>query len=172
MKSIVRIATILALVLMPSLSAMAQSTPESASDELTPFAFGLDAPATFIDQRGNAIFSISVTGIEQNWQDHDEYDMPQMGMEYVRVHLAITNHAGRDGTVMPYTMLMLDSMGAVLQMGYIYDRPDVWIDEVVVPAGETVEGSMIFEIYPDLEPLALMWQPEYTSYVIIYLGDE
>lgn len=172
MKLVFRVLILLALVLVPSFSAVAQSTPEPVADEMTPFAFGLNAPATFIDERGNAIYSISITGIEPNWQDHDEYDTPRVGMEWVQVQLEITNLTSRAANVSPYTISLLDSTGAVLNMGFIYDREDIWIDEITLPAGESVEGTMIFEIYPDVDPMTLLWQPEYSSYVIIYLGDQ
>lgn len=172
MKFVSRIVAMLALVLVSSFSAVAQSTPEAVADEMTPFAFGLDSPATFIDQRGNPVFSIVVTGIERDWQSPSDFDTPQAGMEYVQLQLAVTNHGARAGVLSPYTVLMLDSMGAVMYLGYIYDQPDIWIDDVTVPAGETVEGSIVFEMYADLEPMTVLWQPEYTTYVIIYLGDE
>lgn len=172
MKSVGRMFVMLMLVLVPAVSAAAQSTPEAVPGEPTVFARGFGEPATYVDARGNPVFSITVAEVERDWQDYDEYSAPERGSEYVLVQLTVTNLTARPATVSPYTIVMVDSLGMVMEMGYIYDDPEIWMDDITLDAGETVEGAMVFQMYTDVEPMILMWQPEYGYYVFVYLGDE
>lgn len=160
------------VMLMPAMSAMAQSTPEAASGEPTPFAQGLNTPATYTDIRGNPVFSISVTGVERDWQGYEQYSAPEASKEYVAVSLTVTNLTSRASTVSPYMIQMLDSTGMLMEQAYLYEVTDIWVDDISVPAGESVEGTMLFLMYTDLEPMMLMWQPEYGVFVMVYLGED
>lgn len=174
MNVIFRIMTIVLLMAVAPVSAGAQATPESSSGSDGPpaFAKGLNTPATFIDERGNPVFEISVTEVERDWQDYTEYYPPERGMEYVLVSVRITNLTSREAEILPYMISMIDSTGLVMNQAFATDSPDVWYDNVPVGAGETVEGGLLFSMYMDMEPLMLMWQPEYTTYIFVYLSEQ
>lgn len=174
MKFISRIIVLLALVLMPAITS-AQATPQAAeplaNGKPSIFAMGIGAPATFLDQRGNEVMSITLTNIERNWEEYDTYSKPDAGKEYVLLTFEITNLTSRPADFSPYTLTLVDSMGMGTTPAYIYDNEDIWSDDISVGPGETVEGSMAFGIYADLDPVVIMWQPEWDSYIFIYLGD-
>lgn len=170
MKYIVRIVALFALLISPAFMATAQ-TPEAATGDPTSFADGLNQPATFFDDRGNPVFEVMVTGVELDWQDYDEYSAPERGMMYVKVDFSFTNLSARAEIVSPYTIMLIDNMGLSNSQGYFSDAPDLMMEDVAVEPGATEEGSLVFAMYMDLEPMMILWQPDYNLYVFIHIGE-
>lgn len=170
MKRMVRLLIMLALLVSPALVASAQ-TPVVTSGEPRAFASGVGQPATFFDDRGNPILEVVVTGMEMDWQDYDEMYPPDRGMVYVKIDFTFTNLTDSAETIMPYSIMLIDSTGLMLNQAYMPDNPDIMIEDIPLDAGGTVEGSLIFSAYQEFEPIMVMWQPEYTQYVFIYLGE-
>ncbi len=170
MKGMVRLLIMLALLVSPALVASAQ-TPVVTSGEPQAFASGVGQPATFFDDRGNPILEVVVTGMEMDWQDYDEMYPPDRGMVYVKIDFTFTNLTDSAETIMPYSIMLIDSTGLMLNQAYMPDNPDIMIEDIPLDAGGTVEGSLIFSAYQEFEPIMVMWQPEYTQYVFIHLGE-
>lgn len=170
MKNVVRIVALFGLLIAPTMIVSAQ-TPEAASGEPSAYASGMNTPATFFDDRGNAVFEVEVTGIEHDWQDYDEFSSPERGKVYVKVDFAFTNLSDRAEIISPYTITMVDSMGLATEQGYFGDAPDLMTEDVAIDPAGTVEGSIVFLMYTDLEPLMIVWQPDYSLFVFIYLGE-
>ena len=170
MKRIQRLVCVFLISLLASPVAAAQS-PE-AEGEPSAFAGGLNTPATFIDERGNPVFELTVTELDVDWQEYDEYSAPDRGKIYVRMVMSITNLDDRDATAQPYSMVMVDNHGVISQQVYI-NAPDeaYWGSDFTVPGGGTVEGWVLFQMYDDQEPMMLMWQPEFSYYVFVLLRD-
>lgn len=175
MKALGRLLIILSFVLIPSGVVMAQSTPDAADTGAeSPFAFGVGSTATYLDARGNPVFEVTVTEIERDWQDPNP-DMsfpPERGMDHVAIHLSVTNLGSRATTISPYTFTLIDSMGAGADSAWVSEQEDVWQMDVPMDGGETVEGMIVFSMYTDVDPMVIMFQPDWESYVFIYLGDD
>lgn len=170
MKHMFRFVMLLGLLMSPSLIASAQ-TPVADSGEPKAYAHGLNQPATFFDDRGNPIFEVMVTGMESDWQDYDEYSAPERGMVYVKVDFTFTNLTDRAEIISPYTITLVDTMGLAVDQAYISDNPEIMIEDTPIDPGATVEGSLVFAVYQDLEPMMVVWQPDYALFVFIYLGE-
>ncbi len=170
MKFLIRVGILLVLLMSPGLMATAQ-TPEAVSGEPSSFASGLNQPATFFDDRGNPVFEIMVTGMERDWQSEDEYTVAERGMTFVKIDFAFTNLSDRAEIVSPYVVMLVDNMGLTAQQVYISDDPTIFTEDVAVEPGATVEGSLVYSIYTDLEPNLIVWQPDYNLYVIIHIGE-
>lgn len=169
-KHLLRLVVLICVLCMPMFSATAQ-TPEAATGPSTAFGPGIGEPATFFDDRGNPIMEIVVTGVEVDWQDYDEFSAPERGKVYVKVDLALTNLTDRAETFSPYSLLLIDSTGLMAEQGYFADIEGLMVEDVPVDAGGTVEGSVVYALYAEVQPLMLVWQPDYTMYVFIYLGE-
>lgn len=170
MKFLSRIGVLLALLLSPAVMATAQ-TPEAVTGDPSSFASGMNQPATFFDDRGNPVFEVMVTGVELDWQDYDEFSAPERGSMYVKVDFSFTNLSDRAEIVSPYTIMLIDNMGLATTQGYFADAPDLMIEDVSLDPGGTVEGSLVFSMYMDLEPMMIVWQPDYNLYVFIHIGE-
>ena len=171
MKRILQIVALLCLLATPITITSAQTPEASPSAEPTAFATGLNQPATFFDGRGNPVFEITLTNIEDDWQEYDEYSAPDRGMIYVKLDFTFTNLTDRSDIISPYDIMLIDQFGMAVDQGYFSDRADIMTDDVAIAAGETIDGSVVFSIFADLQPMMVLWEPEYDLHVFIYLGD-
>ena len=134
-----------------------------ASDN-SAIATGLNAPSTYVDEAGNPIATLEVTGIEEDWQDFGEYNEPERGMVYRAINVKITNVSGASIIIEPYDFSMLDSTG--MNNGRAWAEPaegsevKVLTDDTPLGDGETFEGLLVFQMYPDIAPTAVLWQPD------------
>jgi hypothetical protein len=113
-----------------------------------------------------------VTGMEVDWQEFDELYPPERGMVYVKVDLEFTNLTDRAEIVSPYSILLVDSTGIMLSQAFVPENPEIMVEDVTVDPGATAEGSVVFAMFEDVDPMMLVWQPDMTQWVFVYLGDE
>lgn len=172
MKRILQLVAVLCLLTLPLTQVTAQTPDATPSGEPNAFARGLNQTATFFDGRGNPVFEITLTGIEDDWQDYDEYSAPDRGMVYIKLDFTFTNLTDRSDIISPYDIMLIDEFGMAVEQGYFSDNRDIMTDDVAIAAGETIEGSVVYAIYADLEPMMVLWEPEYDLHVFIYLGDD
>lgn len=172
MKRIMYLVAVFLLFIVPSAHISAQTPVATTPDEPSAFARGLNQTATFFDGRGNPVFEITLTGIERDWQGYDEYSAPDRGMVYLKLDFTFTNLTDRSDIISPYDIMLIDEFGMAVEQGYFSDNRDIMTDDAAIAAGETIEGSVVYEIYADLEPMMVLWEPEYDLHVFIYLGED
>lgn len=170
MNRLVRVLVVLSFLVVPT-AAMAQSTPAVTGGGEGPFVFGLNQPALYTDERGTAVFEISVTDVEREWEAPEEVFPPERGKEFVAIHFSITNLTDDATEISPFSMTLLDSLGYPTEQAWLGDMEGVWFESVPIGGNETIEGAVVFIMYSDLEPGVVMFQPEYNAWVLIYLGD-
>lgn len=161
--------------------AMAQDATPGADEPVAPsggetaFASGIGEPAAYFSERGDAIALITVTDVERGWQDYGEYYEPDPGYEYVAVTFEIENLARNNMIAEPFDFSMLDELGRNNSRSYV--SPDeasgvtIFEDDTAIASGETVELTIIFELYEQTETAALMWQPDSGIIVMVDLRD-
>lgn len=175
MKRMVRFLMFLVLLMLPTVAVSAQTpaaTPgASTTGAPTAFASGVGQTATFFDERGNPVFEVVVTGVENDWQDYDELYPPERGMVYTKVDFTFTNLTNRAEIISPYSIMLVDSTGLVLNQAYMPENPDIMMEDTPLDAGGTVDGSLVFSVFQGVEPMMVVWQPDFTQYVFIYLGE-
>lgn len=71
----------------------------------------------------------------------------------------------------PVHMRRNNELGFLVDYAWITNIEGVLGDSILVGAGETVEGPLVFVIYTDVEPLLVIMSPEYDARVFIYLGE-
>lgn len=172
MKTLSKYLIVLMLAMLSVVPVMAQTPAAESSGEPTPFGRGLNVPATYVDSRGTPVFTFTITELERDWQGYEVFAAPDRGSEYVLVRVSVTNVSDKDVTVTPFMITMVDSMGMMMEAAWLVNDPDIWMEDITVAPGETAEGALLFTMYSDLEPLMLMWQPDFSSYIFIYLGDD
>ncbi len=159
--------------------ALAQdATPEASaagSGEPTAFAVGLDAPATYFSDRGDAVTSITVLDVERGWQDYGQYYDPDPGIEYIAVTFEVENLSRGNIIVEPYDFSMLDSFGRNNSRSYVSvdegSSVQIFEDDTAIASGESVELTIIFEMYEQTEISMFMWQPDSGIIVMVDLRD-
>lgn len=140
-------------------------------------AQGMNAPTRWISERGDEIATFEVVDINTDWQDYDEYSAPERGSTYLAVTIVVTNTSDADIEVTPYNFSVIDTESSNLSTSWVSaaDGAETSLieDTVVVAPGESLEGTLVFSMYSDLSPVAMMWQPEYgrLSVVILAEGD-
>lgn len=136
-----------------------ESTAENAA-----IVSGFNAPSTWTDDRGNAVATLEVVEIDEDWQDYGEYNEPERGMVYRAVHVKVTNVSGSSLIVEPYDFTLLDSTGLNNGRAWadVAEGSDTQIlsEDVPLGDGEAFEGIIVFQMYPDVLPTAMLWQPD------------
>lgn len=159
--------------------ALAQdATPDATatgSGEPTAFAEGFDAPATYFSDRGDPVTRVTVLDVERGWQDYGEYYDPDPGVEYIAVTFEVENLSRGNIIVEPYDFSMLDSYGRNNSRSYVSVDEDsgveIFEDDTAIASGETMELTIIFELYEQTELGFFMWQPDSGIIVMVDLRD-
>lgn len=163
-----------------SVAVAQDATPETetgtvSAGEPTAFGVGFDSPATYFSDRGDAVTSITVTDIERGWQDYAEYYDPDPGIEYVAVTFEVENLSRGNIIVEPYDFSMLDNYGRNNSRSYVSVDEDsgaqIFEDDTAIASGESVELTIVFELYEETEVSLFMWQPDSGIIVMVDLRD-
>lgn len=175
------------LMLMGSTAsiAMAQNDATPAADEgdmsgaaasgETSFAKGLDAEDIYFSERGDEIASLQVVDIERGWQDFGEFYEPDPGVEYVAVTFEVTSISRGNLVVEPYDLSLIDSIGRNNSSSFVEaaEGSDVELleDDAAVASGESVEFTIVFELFEEAEMGYFMWQPDSGIIIMIDLTE-
>lgn len=124
---------------------------------------GLNAPATWTDDRGNPVATFEVTGINQNWEDYGEYYEPERGMVYVAIDFTVTNVSGSNLIVEPYDFTLIDTTGMNNGNSFVdaaEGSAPIFSEDTALAAGESYEGTIVFSMLADMQPAVFSWQPD------------
>ncbi|MCO5216907.1 MAG: DUF4352 domain-containing protein [Thermomicrobiales bacterium] len=137
------------------------------------FGHGFGGVATWTDDRGNPVGTLVVNEIEADWMDYDQYSQPERGQVYKAVHFTVTNVSSSSLIIGPYDFTLLDNGGVNNSRAWATASADtetvLFDNDVPLAPGESYEGVMIFSMYDDLEPVAVIWQPDYSIYNVVIL---
>ena len=138
-------------------------------------AQGLNTPATWTDERGNDVATIEVLGIEEDWQDFGDYEAPSRGTTYLGMKVRVTNISDDVVTVAPYSLSLVDSESANTMTAWVSGNEavadEMITEDVVLEPGDSMEGTIVFEMYSGVTPVALLWQPEFGTLSVVVIGD-
>lgn len=153
-----------AMVWQPESGVLIIANFGESSVENAAIVAGMNTPSTWTDDRGNAVATLEVVEIEEDWQDYGEYHEPDRGMVYRAVHIKVTNVSGASLIVEPYDFTLLDSTGMNNSRAWAdaAEGSDILVfsEDVPLSDGESFEGVILFQMFPDVEPTAMLWQPE------------
>lgn len=147
----------------------------AAQDAGTSYGVGLNAPATWFDERGNPLATMEVTGVDPDWSDYDPNYEPDRGYVYLAVSFTITNISEDAIMVDPYDFSMLDSEGANTSSAFVQAAEDgdtvLFEEETEVAAGESMDGIIVFTMFSSVSPAMFIWQPDSGKLVMVNLSD-
>lgn len=147
-------------------------TPEADSA----YARGLDHPAVLYTERGAEIATLTVTDIEYDWSDYEQFYAPDAGKEYVAVTIEVSMMSRGSLGVSPFSFSLFDGFGVINSNAWVAPaagvESTVLEDEEMVASGETATFTVVFEVYEDAPLAILMWQPSYSTAVMIDISDE
>lgn len=142
--------------------------------EGTAVASGLNAPVTWTDDRGNPVATLEITNVEEGWSDFDEYNEPERGTQYIAVDITVTNVSDSNLILEPYGLSLIDNTGLNNGRAYasaVEGADPVLTDDTPIAAGETFQGTVVFNLLLDMTPSAFMWQPDSGLIHLINLND-
>lgn len=146
------------------------ATPDVSASE-SAFATGIGVPVTAFDERGNPISTVAVTEVELDWVAEEEGFPPTTGKMYVLITLEYSNLSNRPVQVEPWSFMVVDNYGLLADFGYSYGSEVVTDEAISVEGGGTGTLALLFEMWSDTTPMMVMYQPGFSSYVFIHLGD-
>lgn len=134
---------------------------------------GMNTPATWSDDRGNEVATIEVTNLTDDWQDHDPNRAADRGSRYVAVSFTITNISDASFEVNPYNLSLVDTEGTNNSTSSVRAAEDgetvLFSDRQDLAPGESVEGTIVFQLFSGIDPVGMIWQPEYGILNVVVL---
>lgn len=141
----------------------------------TAFARGFDQEASYFSDRGDRIAAMAVIDIERGWQDFGQYYELDPGTEYVAVVFEISSTSRGNLVIEPYDFSLIDDYGRNNSRSFVGvdEESDVTIleENAAVASGETIEFTIIFELYEEAEVGYFMWQPASGIIIMIDLTE-
>jgi hypothetical protein len=150
------------------IAAQSEATPAAGADVETDGSNPVD-PAigdvvTYYGQNGDPAASISITEVERNWEDYDEYSEPDTGVEYIAFTIEIESLTSRGAIdVSNYDFSLQTAAGYLSGNSYVSSEdaePPLLEDDTSLAGGETLEFVIVFEAFQDEELGHLFWQPD------------
>lgn len=139
------------------------------------YSSGMNAPATWVDERGNPVASVEVTDVIVDWQEYDEFSTPDRGYIFTVVSFAVTNLTDAPVSAEPYSFSLIDSTGMNISSGWAAAAEDADVvlteEPVELDAGDSADMTLAFEMYADSTPAMLMWQPDSGRIVMVSIGE-
>lgn len=145
----------------------------AAQDAGSGVAVGTGTPVTWTDDRGSVVGTLQVNEVEIGWSGYEENRGPERGYDFVAVHFTVTNDSGAAIEVNPSRFSLVDSFG--LNNGRAWVRAaegtEVLDDTVNVEAGESLDATVVYQIFTDVTPALFVWQPESGKLLSVVLTD-
>lgn len=163
-----------ALVWQPESGILVIIDLSEGAGEASAVASGLNAPVTWTDDRGNEVATLEITGVTPGWEDYDEYSEPERGMHYVAVDFKVTNVSGSNLILEPYDFSLIDNVGLNNGRSWVdaaEGNEPLFTEDTPVAAGESYEGTIVFAMLIDMQPSAIMWQPDSGLIHLVNLND-
>lgn len=146
----------------------AQDTDDAVGTEI-------GSPAVFYDDRGNQIATLELADIEAGWSDYDENRGPARGYDFHAVHFTITNDSDAPLEINQSRFSLVDSMGLNTSRSNVRLAEDavtnVLTDNVDLGVGESLDATLVYELFSDVTPALFMWQPDSGSLVMVNVSD-
>jgi hypothetical protein len=137
---------------------------DGASDVDTSFAKGLDAEAVYFSERGHPIATLKVVDVERGWQEFAEFYEPDPCVEYVAGTFEVSSVADGNLVVEPFDFSLIKSIGRNMSSAFVDVAEDsdveLFEEDAAVATGETVELTVIFELFEEDDLGYFMWQPD------------
>ena len=137
---------------------------------------GLDAPATSFAANGSEVATVMATSVERGWQDVAGFYEPDPDTEHVAITFEIESVSSSNPVVASYDFPLLDAMGVNTSRSFVKaaedSRTQLMEDDVAVASGETVEMTLVFELFEGTELGYVMWQPDSGIILLIDLAGE
>ncbi len=143
---------------------MSALLPVSAQETGTAVGAGLNTPVTWVDQRGNAVATMQVTDVENDWQGYREAYEPERGYIYVAVTFEVTNLSGAPLHINVFGFSVMDVEGRTDQRAFVAVPDDsdeqLFEEDIELADGETAELKQVFRVPANVPVAAFVWQPE------------
>jgi archaellum component FlaG (FlaF/FlaG flagellin family) len=145
------------------------------------FAAGFQTPATvaqnapalvsqITDSSGTAIAEISVDSLANPFEDYDDFSSPQRGFDFVLLTVTITNVGELPYAPQASSFFLVDSDGFMVTPGYLSFEEGVAAPQLTgdpIEPGDSVTGTIPFEVLSGSEIAAIVYQPSFDRYSIL-----
>jgi hypothetical protein len=172
----VPLALLLAAALAGGSAALAQDDATPEADDATPAASGMTmgggdpavgATISYVDEEGVEIATITVTELTDPFEEFDS--APEQGARYVSVAIEVQS-TGDELEVDPFDFGLQTADGFFYSDTFISlqedpDPPE--LESTEVEEGESIAGTIFFQVGEEAELAHLFWQPESGRLLVI-----
>ena len=130
------------------------STSQNTEAEKTEFTVG---EAISFDGK-----TVTVSGVERNWNSGNEFIVPDTGKEFVRVQIDIKNDSENRVSYNTFDWKIKDSNGAITDVD-MNSFGDGALGSGELVAGGTVSGSLVFQAPAGDEGLVIHYEPSFWT---------
>src|SRR5215207_1901674 len=132
------------------------------------------SPVAIIGVEGTEVAQITVTEVEDPYEDFDPGSPPDTSYHYVLVHLEVENTGVRPYLANAYGVSLQDADGFLYLQSYLFrteeqiaDDPD-FPNEEIAP-GDTASGVVAFQVLDSADMVRVVYQPTYDR--LFFLAD-
>lgn len=133
---------------------------------------GFGMAVSYIGSEGEELGRLTVDDVVAPWRDYDPASAPARGSRYVMVQLTVENSGTRPLVVDPATFSIQDTDGFLIFPESIGVSSEggtgaaVLVSSELEP-GESITGSLIFEVITATEPARVLFQPGRDRLIIL-----
>lgn len=131
------------------------------------------APAIAVDATGSPIAAIGVVAVDPDWADHDDWDEPSAGYQYLRISVVIESRSARGLLEVRDSDFVLQDADGFVFTGDVVPTAaeraagaDV-VDRVALTNGERAQLELTFEVVAGVAPDTLFYVPSYDRLITI-----
>lgn len=147
----------------------------AAQDAETAYGTGINSPASWFDDRGNAIATAEVTEVNDNWTEYQDNSAPDRGYVYYAVSITVTNVSSNEIELNSNDFSLIDSMGLSVGRANVSSLDDAatpaFTDRIPLATDESIDVMLVFELFNDVSPALLLWAADSWQNVLFNLSD-
>ncbi len=138
-----------------TVSAQNDATPEARSDS------GESTEVVLVDQDGNDMAIMTVSEVQDPFQDYEDFSAPERGTRYLALMLTVENLGDRELDFNTFDLILRDDDGFIYGTAFVSlpDGGPVELESDKLATGDTAEGIVIFSLLNDATPSDLFYAP-------------
>lgn len=147
-------------------------TTTAAEVSLIASQAGVGTAVSYVGPEGEELGRLTVEAIVEPFRDYDPGSAPRRGSRYVLIQLTVENRGTRTLGIDPSAFSIQDTDGFLVFPESVSVRPEV---EASAPRlgysepepGETIAGSLIFQVVNAAQPARVVFQPSRDRLIIL-----
>lgn len=134
-------------------------------------------PASVVSLEGEEIATISVTDLQDPFEEYSDFTEPEEGARFVMVAIEVENTGDRPFEVSPYRFFVRDTLGRTYGSGFLsvdddFEEENLPLEDRNMSSGETHSGVLYFVVAEDAVLSDVLYQSsDNDTSVLISIAD-